>query len=449
MAVAAEAASSLPRTARQYTFNAYHAVLTLMPRRFFRFVFISATLLFFSILLFLEASGHGPTFNKTLKGAGTKAYNKLVPHPKGSPRPLEPFPETPLVSSAAGDSGEGVGRIQAPWLAAVISPAHDIDRRMMIRSTWMQMYADVPFDARFVVSNPGPKWMEAVRFENRTYGDMIVLDSIPEDRSTANSIKTLEFYKWLLKSGHHYEYVSKIDTDLWFNARGFWDRYIEPRLTNSTTSSSSIPSMKATVERTAIGQLYYSRPYHRAFPHGSMYTHTWDLVALLVKLHEQNPVVMGEDQLVTKLLHDAGEHANLVNMNTTEKFDYDDADSRTADSAWARAATNPTATLHALYGSAVLAVHQLKNRDLFMKVATCFDSAGIKTPPRLKGPEKKPPFYTRLHDFLDSLGWSTHFEGQLERIPASLYHQEGSDWIVNDVWNLGPDMSGYQKDNHE
>ncbi|KAL2202599.1 hypothetical protein CC79DRAFT_1360536 [Sarocladium strictum] len=419
-----------------------------MPRPFFRFVLISATLLFFSALL-LGASSHGPPLSKTLKGTATKAHDKLFPHSTGSHAPLEPFPVTPMVSLAEGDEGRGGDRMQMPWLAAVISPAYDIERRMMIRSTWMQMYADVPFDARFVVSNPGPKWTEAVRFENRTYGDIIVLDHIPENRFTANSIKTLEFYKWLLKSGRRYEFVSKIDTDLWFNARGFWHRYIEPRLTNTTTSPSSEASMKATVERTAIGQLYYSRPYHRAFPHGSMYTHTWDLIELLVTLQERNPVVMGEDQAVTKLLHDAGEQANLVNMNTAEKFDYDDADSRTADSAWARAATHPTATLHALYGSDVLAVHQLKDRDLFMKVATCFDSAGIKTAPRLKGPEKTPPFFTRLHDFLDSLGWSTHFEGQLERIPSWLYHQEGDDWIVNDVWNLGPDKSGFQKGEKE
>lgn len=56
------------------------------------------------------------------------------------------------------------------------------------------MYRDIPFDYRFVVANPGPR-------ENGTFGDIIVLDHIAEDDITANTIKTLEFYKWLPQGG--------------------------------------------------------------------------------------------------------------------------------------------------------------------------------------------------------------------------------------------------------
>jgi beta-1,3-galactosyltransferase 1 len=428
-------------------------LLTLMPRRFFRLILISFILIFVSIFL-LQASGHGPSISQISDAAAEhKAHEKVVPNQEDSHEALRPFPETPMVSPAEGDPDN---RMPASWLAAVISPAQDVDRRMLIRSTWMRMYADVPFDPRFVISNPGSKWLEAVRFENRTYGDMIVLDHLPENSATANTIKTLEFYKWLVKQGRRYEFVSKIDTDLFLNARGFWDRYIEPRLANTTASSSSTPAKttpakttpakKATVERTVIGQLYYSRPHDQAYPHGSMYTHTWDLIELLAKLQEKDPVVMGEDQAVGKLLQNAGEQVHLVNMNATEKFDYDDADARTADSPWARTATHPMAMLHALYGRDELAVHQLKDRNLFMKIANAFDSKGIKAPPRFDGPEKRPPFFTRLHDFLDSFSLSTHFEGQMERIPDALYHRQGNDWIVDKVWNMGTEMTGYQKD---
>ncbi|KAK0392503.1 hypothetical protein NLU13_1998 [Sarocladium strictum] len=443
MAVPSEALLGSPPTLRQRAVNGYYVLLSFMPRRFFRLILISSILIFVTLFLF-TSSDSAPSFSRITEADEVQQSNeKIAQIHEASREPLERFPVTPMLSPAQGKGS--VDKTHAPWLAAVISPAHDIDRRMLIRSTWMRLYSDVPFEPKFVVSNPGPKWVETVRFENRTYGDMIVLDHIPENRVTANSIKTLEFYKWLVKHSRRYEYVSKIDTDLWLNARGFWDRYLEPRLTN-TTSSSSTPSWKATVERTAIGQLYYSRPNHRAFPHGSMYTHTWDLIELLAKLQGKDPVVLGEDQAVTKLLRNAGEQANLVNMNATEKFDYDDDDAQSASSPFARAATHPTAMLHALYGSDVLAVHQLKDRELFMKVATAFDSKGIKAPPAFAGPEKTPGFFTRLHDVLDSCGVSTHFEGQLDRIPSSLYRQQGGDWIVNDVWNLGPDMTGFQRE---
>ncbi|KAH8175151.1 galactosyltransferase domain-containing protein [Sarocladium implicatum] len=425
--------------------NLQSSITAVAPRRFCRLVLISFSVLF-TILFLLTATGHGPSLS-TAAERELKLHEKVVPNQdqENSHEPLKPFPFSPMAPSAE----KALNGINAPWLAAVITPAQDIDRRMIIRSTWMRMYSDLPFDTRFVVSNPGSRWTEAVQYENRTYGDMIVLDHLPENSVTANTIKTLEFYKWLVKEGRRYEFVSKIDTDLWFNARGFWDRYLAPRLTNATstgatTSLSPFANMKATVEHTTIGQLYYSRNHHLVYPHGSMYTHTWDLVEDLVKYQEKYSVVVGEDRAVTTLLQKAGAKSNMVNLNATEKFDFEEADARNASSPWARAATHPTALMHALHGKDAIAVHKLKGRNLFMKVAHCFDSEGVKDEPPSDVPERRPPFYTRMHDFLDRFGLSTRYESQLDRIPASLYQQHGDDWVCDSVWNMGPSKTGYQ-----
>ncbi|GJC81211.1 hypothetical protein ColLi_04049 [Colletotrichum liriopes] len=181
----------------------------------------------------------------------------------GLPEPsyaLNPFPHSPQQPSANGTADEP----RKPWLAAVISAASDAERRMLIRSTWMRIFDDVPFDGRFVVSNPGPQWTEVVANENRTFGDMIVLDHIAEDDVTANTIKTLEFYKWLVDNDVEYEFISKMDTDLWLNARGFWDRFLLPRLSTDTATG----IQKSTVQRTVIGELYYSPTWDLVFPHG-------------------------------------------------------------------------------------------------------------------------------------------------------------------------------------
>lgn len=353
--------------------------------------------------------------------------------------PLVPFPITPQVAPPANES-------HAPWLAAVICAPWDASRRMMIRASWMRMYQDVPFDGRFVISNPGPDWMETIRMENRTFGDMIVLDALQEDDFTANTIKTLSFYRWLLeKSPKKYEYVSKMDTDLWLNARGFWDRFLFPRL------SGEADSLKATVNKTVFGQLYYSPPHKVVFPHGSMYTVTWDMVQLLADLQDEHHVLAGEDLAVAVLMLKAQEKATVVNFKGSEKFDFDERDTRPdEDTAWAPSTTIPTAAEHALYGDDVIAVHQLKSDELWLKVAACFDEQGIKDmpaekPAKVEEPEPEP---TTEEDkkaqeakAKEKAGKAMKYNrSRFDAIPEEYWEYEDETWLCNGIWKTEPEV---------
>jgi hypothetical protein len=303
------------------------------------------------------------------------------------PYELQPFPPSPLGSLPPAGATDKDAPV--PWLAAVICTPWDVERRMLIRTSWMRLYKDLPFDARFVVSNPGPEWVESIRLENSTFGDMIVLDNLREDDFTANTVKTLGFYRWLVdKSPRRYEFVSKMDTDLWLNARGFWDRYLEPRL--SAPDDDEGAPLRATVEKTIIGQLYYSPPHKIVFPHGSMYTVTWDMVSLLADLQDEHHVVAGEDMAMAVLMLKGHQQATVINMRGSEKFDFDERDTRHDGSAWAVDTTRPTAAEHALYGPDVIAVHQLKSNEAWLKVAACFDENGIKPMPSWKAPPPAP-----------------------------------------------------------
>lgn len=298
----------------------------------------------------------------------------------------------------------------------------------------MQLFRDVPFDGRFVVSNPGQRWTEAVASENRTYGDMIVLDNIAEDDVTANTVKTLELYKWLIRSGVRYEFVSKIDTDLWLNARGFWDRFLVPRMTKSSLDGRLV----STVNNTVIGELSYSKFYDLVFPQGAMYTMTWDMVELLASLQETFQVVTGEDMATAVLMLKGRQKANFVNFKGTEKFDYDDADTRGDGTAWARSKTHPNATYHALIAEEPIAVHQLKDERLWNIVSDCFDQNGIKEmPPHPRsGPWRSLP--TLWHDFWTWVGVSGQYDSRFDRIPGFLWElDEEGDWICDGIWNLG------------
>ncbi|EGY16548.1 hypothetical protein VD0002_g4899 [Verticillium dahliae] len=355
---------------------------------------------------------------------------------EGSPPslyPLEPFPDSPMIDAVDDD------RPPRPWLAVVICAAEEMERRMIIRSSWMRMYGDLPVDTRFVVSNPGPDWTAAVSSENQTFGDMIVLDHLQEDDVTANTVKTLALYQWLIDHNHQYEFVSKMDTDLFFNARGFWDRFLEPRLTNSTGRYVS------TVERTVIGELYYSHSWDLAFPHGAMYTMTWDMVELLAGLQRRFHVVTGEDMAVAMLLLKGRERANFVNFRGTEKFDYLDEDARGDGTAWARCATHPEATEHAIVGPAPIAVHQLKDKALWFKVADLFDANGVKPMPPPTVSDPWPSLWMRWHDFWYAVGVKGLWSSRHSRIPDFFWSYEDGSWICDGIWNLGATKTGYVK----
>ncbi|KAG8168919.1 hypothetical protein KVR01_001668 [Diaporthe batatas] len=417
------------------------------PRRFLRLsVLVTVTLLFLVFLLKPRAStSHHPPFeppatNIIVHGDPVDG----IPEPSYS---LIPFPDSPRQSSTSSpDAFDSVleSFVPRPWLAAVICSVGDFARRRLIRSTWMSLYRNIPFDGRFVVANPGSQWTEAVAEENRTYGDMIVLENIAEDDITANTVKTLEFYKWLVsRSPRRYEFVSKMDTDVWLNAHGFWNRFLLPQMGRKAETLGY--SRKS--NRTVIGELYWSETYDLVFPHGAMYTASWDMVELLASLQEQFNVLTGEDMAVAVLLLKSKTLVNFINFRGSEKFDFDEGDTRGDGTAWARPETHPDATYHALVaGSNPIAVHQLKSEESFLKVAECFDEQGAKSGPGLEestGISRQLSWSTSWHDFWTSIGLSGQYDSRFDRIPDSLWSQEDGNWICDGIWDLGKTKEGH------
>ncbi|CRK11193.1 hypothetical protein BN1708_010069 [Verticillium longisporum] len=346
---------------------------------------------------------------------GVRASDGIRRDPKYK---LEKFPYSPM-DNPPHDDGH-----QRPWLGAVICSAWDLKRRMLIRYTWMKLYKDVPMDQRFVISNPGPRWMDVIRQENRTYGDLIVLDHLQEDDFTANTVKTIEFYRWLVeKSPRKYEFVTKMDTDLWVNARGYYDRQILPRLEAQAGNTTLV----STVDYTVIGQFYYDSYHKTSFPHGAIYTVTWDIVQLLPMLQDKFHVIAGEDVTMAWLLMRGKQKVNMAVLNEQEKFEFDQKDTRRGeDGPWARTGTDVTSPWHALAGKEALAIHMLKKDDEWLMVASVFDKNGLIDAPTTESHEfrddnDKPgyprPHYTAIPDSF----WETDKDGRL---------------LCNGVWKL-------------
>lgn len=261
-----------------------------------------------------------------------------------------------------------------PWLIATISAAESVQRRAIIRSTWQTLYKnDTIFTTRFVLSNPGALWSPIIAAENATHGDIIILSDLKEDAHTANTIKSVEFLKYLTTSSNiTYDFVTKLDDDSYLDAHTFWKNYLEPRI--------AFDAHKTHAESSALNRTIIARTLRRStwtYPGGQFYTMTWDLAVLLTQLHTKHPINdEHEDVLVGRLLHEAGvewQHSDLPNEIA---FDYEEKDLRGDGTAFARDGADLKGWRHAV-GRGSVNPHKMKGVEEYLKVAACFDKEGV------------------------------------------------------------------------
>lgn len=263
------------------------------------------------------------------------------------------------------------------WLIATMSPAHGFQRRMIIRQTWQQLFADAAhWDTRFVISRAAsPIWQAMIDAENQTYGDIIQLNHLEESGKVANTVKTIEFLKYLAgvtdrletKSGASagrplgtWQFVSKIDDDSYLDAKAFWHDYLLPLRDRN---------------RTLVARTVYQDNF--TAPGGQFYTLTADLVALLVQLHTENPLTdVPEDVLIGQLLHEADESYTHIDLPNEIAFDYDDTQLLEQGKAFASPEADLSGWKHAV-GPASVNPHKMRDDHTYVKVAECFDEHGV------------------------------------------------------------------------
>ncbi|KAG6028409.1 hypothetical protein E4U41_000683, partial [Claviceps citrina] len=109
-------------------------------------------------------------------------------------------------------------------------------------------------------------------------------------------------------------------------------------------------------------------------------------------------------------------------------------------------------------GRHAIAVHRLKDRSLWLKVARCFAERGMVQPQPLPPqpttttttgqalgktrPEPAPPLHVRWADFWDYWGLSDAYRPVFDAIPRELLRYEGADLICDGIWNLGQQHQG-------
>ncbi|ODQ50385.1 hypothetical protein SAICODRAFT_9933 [Saitoella complicata NRRL Y-17804] len=233
-----------------------------------------------------------------------------------------------------------------------MSPVQSYTRRHIIRSTYQSLYHPLCPNAtfRFVLARPSLPHVPLIEAENATYGDLVVLDHLEENKQVANTVKTIEFFKWLAQVGREWTWVSKVDDDSFVNVQAFWQEFLLPRIKSRETSM-------VLMGRRCFNPLF---PY----PSGAFYTVSWDMTVKLAELHAISGITTEhEDLLNGRLLYEANVEHNFVGLDQRRFFDYNpEVD---GEQGWE----------HKVFEGAICP-HMLKDDAVYLNVASLFERDG-------------------------------------------------------------------------
>lgn len=199
----------------------------------------------------------------------------------------------------------GGPRNDSQWLLAIFVSPEECTRRAIIRSTWATRFAHPSYEHRFVIGNfIDSPWASLIDAEIANSGDIWSLpEYVNENADTANHVKDFEFFTDLVKArdrgGRRWDFVSKIDDDIWFNIHPFYETFIAPRLPGGS-GSGDITEDYDPDARVVIGRpMSWGRPY--AYATGRCYTVSWAVVEFLAAEYAKNPAPTDEKGQVSYL----------------------------------------------------------------------------------------------------------------------------------------------------
>ncbi|KAG8526590.1 uncharacterized protein KY384_008791 [Bacidia gigantensis] len=257
------------------------------------------------------------------------------------------------------DSKPAPPKPRAPWLIVVSSHVHEVQRRMLIRNTYISLFTkDNPdlFEVVFLLGHPKREWRDVIERETATHGDIHILEQLEATNYNANTRKMNDYFVDLLQTadpsspsyrGEPPKFVSKVDTQSYIYITRFYNEFIHPFLhadeqpapaakpaaINSTTASTNTttlppqppsPPPPAEAEPNLVAHPHTliaragspTRPDipHR-FPQSAFYTLTWPLVSALAQRHRENPIFgEREDVLIGRYLHEEDVEYEFIDL---------------------------------------------------------------------------------------------------------------------------------------
>lgn len=180
-------------------------------------------------------------------------------------------------------------------------------------------YQHLPYEFRFIIGNYSDNpWAPLIDAENKTYGDIWTLEDFgPETSASANTNKNMYFFNYMVQNQgirtRRYDFVSKVDDDIWFNVPPYYNNFMAPRLPGGLKHDPNT--------LTWIGRpMHWDREY--VFASGRIYTVSWPLVEFLNQKWTSNPMTSySEDQLMGYYLYEQRIPHEFVVMELEQAWD--------------------------------------------------------------------------------------------------------------------------------
>ena len=254
-----------------------------------------------------------------------------------------------LVAPSTPDNGPS-------WLLAILLAPSKVSRRTIIRDTWATRFPNPAYEYRFILGNYSNDAEAAkVDAENATFGDIWAIeDYINENQETANHIKNLELFKYMVKYEgtrlRRYDFVSKIDDDVWLNILPYFDAFITPRLPGGLKHNPQ--------NLTIIGRpMNWGKDY--VYASGRMYTLSWPLLEFFARKYAADPLrgEKTEDQAIGSYLYEDHVVHEYVPVELEQAWDIG---------------------MEYLVNSEsdTLLIHEINSDETLLEVSTIFDERG-------------------------------------------------------------------------
>jgi len=243
-------------------------------------------------------------------------------------------------------------------LIGVSAVAKDFARRDLIRklqiNTYNHTFPNVHW--KFQILNPNNDTLrEEIMHENRTHGDIVILEKFIDNKTNAISVKPYEFFKYVAQNLPGYRYVAKMDDDTFMNITGLYDLRFTEQVRNQNN--------------TIIAVWHKWDQQRMQFPHGGFYAISWDLVLKLNELYDTVPMFFKdkfEDFQVGIFFRDANITFNKVWIHHAHQCNW-----KTFDESTPMSKCNITHQYLTKW-STIIRVHLLKEESLYRNISSYF-----------------------------------------------------------------------------
>ena len=226
-------------------------------------------------------------------------------------------------------------------LIGIFTSSRDFQRRHLLRTQQIEPYKSSKVTFRFILGIPPLTYRQSLVYENITYGDLIILENVPDTYYAANSYKTFEYFKYVEQNLNTFKYIGKMDTDTFLSIPDFLEECF-----NQTVQKTDLAIIGNWIHG---GVLPWAQ--------GAFYVLSWKVSLIINRLYDTVARrTRHEDFQVALFLYDAKIDYNHVAINEDRSYDR---------------------ILRWPIDYNAYRVHKIKDESTYLMITSCFTPQGV------------------------------------------------------------------------